>query len=73
MLVIRLFVCGYLIYLGGSLIYDQMRGASSIQPWISWVFGVLFVAGGLVIGLFTWKKYRANTSEGPEEQEKPEE
>ena len=70
MMIIRLVICAYLIYLGGSLIHDQQSGVSTIAPWLSWISGILFIAAGLLYGWFSWKRYRGDTTDRPE---KPEE
>ena len=73
MMVIRLVICAYLIYLGGSLIHDQQSGVSTIAPWLSWTSGILFIAAGLLYGWFSWKRYRGDTADRPGKNEEPEE
>ncbi len=61
MMVMRVVVCGYLIYLGASLIVEHLRGESTMEPWMVWACGALFVVGGLGFGWYSWKRYRAET------------
>ena len=69
MMIIRLVICAYLIYLGGSLIHDQQSGVSTIAPWLSWISGILFIAAGLLYGWFSWKRYRGDTADRQKKQE----
>lgn len=88
MAMLRAVVSGYLIYLGGSLIYDHVKGKSEMVPWMVWVFGIFFILAGAAFGLYTWKRYQKEKAEldmqepaeavpepeeTPEETEKPEE
>ena len=56
-------IAGYLVYLGGSLIYDLIRGVSTLPPGLVWTVGPLFVICGLAYGLFTWRRWKAEEGE----------
>ena len=66
MAILRAAVAGYIIYLGVSLIRDQLTGGSTLAPWFSWVCGVLFVLAGPGFIWYSWKQYRAATAKKPE-------
>ena len=66
MVILRAAVAGYLIYLGYMLIRDHLNGKSTLAPWLSWLFGVLFILAGAGFGWFTYKRYRADTAKKPE-------
>ena len=67
MATLRAVVAGYLIYLGGSLIYGQLKGESEMIPWMAWFFGIFFILAGGAFGIYTWKRYKKETKENPEE------
>ena len=67
MAALRAFICVYLIYLGGKLIYDHVKGESEMAPWMVWFFGILFILAGLAFGIYTWKRYQKDKQEPPEE------
>ena len=73
MVVLRAAVCGYLIYLGITLIMEQLNGTSTMQPGIAWAAGVVFVAAGALFAIYSFQRYRAETKGTPEEPEGPEE
>ena len=58
--VLRGVIAGYLVYLGGSLVYDLIRGSSTLAPWLVWTVGPLFVICGLGFGLYTWRRWKAD-------------
>ena len=61
---LRAVVAGYLIYLGGKLIYDRLHTAESEMPvWLAWVFGIFFILAGSAFGFYTWKRYRKEVAE----------
>ena len=64
---LRAVVAGYLIYLGGSLIYGRLKGESDMIPWMAWFFGIFFILAGVAFGIYTWKRYKQETTEKPEE------
>ncbi|MBP5294295.1 MAG: hypothetical protein J6Y95_01095 [Lachnospiraceae bacterium] len=70
---LRAVVAGYLVYLGGKLISDYLKGESEIIPWMVWVFGPLFIVAGLAFGFYTWKRYQKEKAEAQAEavQESP--
>lgn len=55
---LRVVVAGYLIYLGGSLIYDMIRGRSTLSPFAACALGLLFIAAGVVFGLYSWRRWK---------------
>ncbi|MBQ6036829.1 MAG: hypothetical protein IJL43_05895 [Lachnospiraceae bacterium] len=63
MAMLRAGVSGYLIYLGYSLIRDQLNGSSAMAPWLTWAAGVVFILAGIGFLFYTWKHYRAETKE----------
>jgi TRAP-type C4-dicarboxylate transport system permease small subunit len=67
MAMLRAGVSAYLIYLGYSLIRDQLDGSSTLAPWLSWASGVFFVLAGLCFLFYAWKRYRAETKQRPAE------
>ena len=64
-------ICVYLIYLGGSLIRDLLRGESTLSPALVWSAGLLFVLGGLGFGWYTWRRWKldAEALQKPAEEE----
>lgn len=58
----RAVVAGYLVYLGGSLIYDYLKSRSDMTPLQAWGFGLLFIAAGVGYGLYTWKRWQAEAA-----------
>jgi len=58
MVLLRLVVSGYLAYLGVSMMWDQIRESSTLLPWLAWVAGPVFLIGGLVFGIYSWRQYR---------------
>lgn len=58
----RAVVAGYLVYLGGSLIYDYLKSRSGMTPLKAWGFGLLFIAAGVGYGLYAWKRWQAETA-----------
>ena len=57
--IVRAVVAGYLVYLGGSLIYDYLGGSSTMSPVAAWGLGLLFIAAGAGFGVYTWRRWRA--------------
>lgn len=68
--VLRGVIAAYLVYLGASLIYDQLRGRSSLSPLLIWIVGPLFVLSGLGFGLYTWRSWKKDRREAAP-QDKP--
>ena len=68
--VLRGVIAAYLVYLGASLVYDQIRGISSLSPLLVWTVGPLFVLSGLGFGLYTWRTWK-NEKQEAAVQEKP--
>lgn len=58
MLVLRGAVAVYLIYLGGSLIYEWLSGISGLPVYVVWGGGILFIAGGVLFGLYVWQRFQ---------------
>ena len=58
-LTLRAAVAGYLIYLGYGLLRDQLRGLSTLRPWLAWGCGAAFIAVGLGFGWYSWRRYRS--------------
>ncbi len=72
----RAVVAGYLVYLGVSLFRDYLRGDSTLSPLAAWASFLGFCVGGLLFGLYTWKRYQAALEAAklpPEEKKAPEE
>ena len=60
---LRAVVAAYLVYLGGSLIYDLIQGTSSLSPALGWIVGPLFMIGGAAFGLFAWRRWKVDEKE----------
>ena len=56
--ILRGVVAGYLVYLGGSTIYDLLRGTSSLSPVLGWIAGPLSVCTRGAAGRSTKKQPR---------------
>ena len=55
---LRAAVAAYIIYLGGKLISGASDPATSMQPWQCWLFGCFFLAAGLAVGVYAWRRWR---------------
>ncbi len=58
MLVLRGAVAVYLVYLGGSLIYEWLSGISGLPAYVVWPGGILFITGGALFGLYVWRRFQ---------------
>lgn len=58
MLVLRGAVAIYLVYLGGSLIYEWLSGISGLPAYVVWGGGILFITGGALFGLYVWRRFQ---------------
>ena len=61
MATLRAVVAGYLVYLGGSVIYDLLKGRTSMSPALAWAAGLLFIAAGLGYGFYIWRRWQADS------------
>lgn len=61
--ILRGAVAGYLIYLGGSMVYEQIQGTTTLQPILGWTVGPLFVVAGAGFGWLTWRRWKADEKE----------
>ena len=68
---LRAVVAGYLIYLGGKLIYDRLHTESEMPVWLAWVFGIFFILVGGAFGFYTWKRYRKEVAEANAQEAEP--
>ena len=68
--VLRGVIAVYLVYLGGSLLYDLVKGTSSLSPVVGWTIGPLFVIAGAAFGFFTWRRWKADERAVQEQAEK---
>ncbi len=68
---LRAVVAAYLVYLGGSIVFDMLRGRSTLSPAFAWISGLFFVAVGLLFGLYTWRRWKAD-AEAARSPEQPE-
>lgn len=59
MAALRAAVAAYLMYLGGSLIWDRLRGNSSLPPALAWLAGLGFLLCGAAFGWYTWRRWRS--------------
>ena len=59
-LVIGVAVSGYLIYLGGKLIADNLHGEAGVSIAFSWGFGLFFILAGAGYLLFQYRVYKAH-------------
>ena len=56
-------VAGYLVYLGGSIIYELIQGATTLRPALGWILGPLFLIAGAGFGYLTWRRWKADEKE----------
>ena len=70
--VLRAVIAGYLVYLGVTILRDQLAQAGELPPVLGWTAGLLFAAGGAIFARFSWRRFRADLEAArlPEEQEK---
>ena len=61
MATLRAVVAGYLVYLGGSVICDLLKGRTSMSPALAWAAGLLFIAAGLGYGFYIWRRWQADS------------
>ena len=66
---LRAVVAAYLVYLGGSMIVDHLRGRSTVSPILVWASGLFFIASGIAFGYFIWKNWRADSAAEPSPEE----
>ena len=59
MAALRAVVAAYLVYLGGSLIWDRLNGRGSLPPVLAWLAGLAFLLGGAAYGWYTWRRWRS--------------
>lgn len=59
---LRMLVGAYLVYLGGSLIYDLIKGAATHAA-VSLIAAVLFIGGGGFVALREWRRSRRSAEE----------
>lgn len=69
---LRMLVGAYLVYLGGSLIYDLIKGAAA-HTLVTVPAALLFIGGGGFVALREWKNHRRSTEEETEEKDGTEE
>lgn len=67
--VVRAAVAGYLVYLGGSLIWDLRKGSSTLPPAAAWGLGLVFIAAGLAFALYTWRRWKKDSADAEEPEE----
>ncbi len=67
MAALRAVVAAYLVYLGGSLVWDRLTGKSDMALWAVWGCGILFIAAGIAFGVFTWRRWQADKKMAEEE------
>ncbi len=72
-LALRAVVAAYLVYLGGSLIYDKITGKADIPVAVAWLAGLLFIVCGLFFAVYTWRRWRALQAPEQEAAEQPSE
>ena len=58
--ILRAVVAGYLVYLGGSIIYELIQGTTTLRPALGWILGPLFMIAGAGFGYFTWRRWKAD-------------
>ena len=68
---LRMLVGAYLVYLGGSLIYDLIKGTASHTA-VSVLAALLFIGGGGFVALREWKKSRSTEDETEDETQEDE-
>ena len=72
-LALRAVVAAYLVYLGGSLIYDRLIGKADIPAAVVWLGGLLFIVCGLLFMVYTWRRWRAMQAAEQKTAEQPSE
>ena len=63
---LRMLVGAYLVYLGGSLIYDLIKGTAT-HTMVTVPAALLFIGGGGFVALREWRNSRRSTEEETEE------
>ncbi len=66
--VVRAVVAGYLVYLGFSLLRGTTDGGTAMPLRLKWFFSLLFIAGGVLFAVYTWRRWR-RFSTGQEQSE----
>ena len=64
---LRMLVGAYLVYLGGSLIYDLIKGTAS-HTLVTVPAALLFIGGGGFVALREWKNSRRSTEDETEDE-----
>ncbi len=59
MATLRAVVAAYLLYLGVSILWDYLRGSSTLSALVAWSSGLGFSVAAIAFGFFTWKHLRA--------------
>jgi hypothetical protein len=55
---LRGLLCAYALYMGYTFLKEHFLGTATVQPLLSWLFGLGFLAFGMVYGIFTWRAYK---------------
>lgn len=56
---LRGLLCAYALYMGYIFLKERFQGTATVQPVLSWLFGLGFLSFGLVYGILTWRGYKA--------------
>ncbi len=64
---LRAAVSAYLCYLGFDLLRAYLVGASTLSGAVAWGCGLGFMGGGLAFALYSWRRYRRETSKRADE------
>ncbi len=69
--IFRAAVSVYIIYLAVRILRGVLDGSSTVPAWIGWLTSLLFIAGAIAFGIYTWKCYRRDLKAAklPEQQE----
>lgn len=56
----RAVVALYLVYLAYQIVRGVRDGTSSMSPVVAWIACIVFVAGGVAVAFYAWKRWQAD-------------
>ena len=54
---LRAVISLYIIYLAWSILKGVRNGSSPVPVWAGWLAAIVFTAGAVAFGVYTWKTY----------------
>ena len=54
---LRAVISVYVIYLGWTVLKGVLNGSSPVPVWVGWLVAIVFTAGAVAFGVYTWKTY----------------